>query len=220
MNTGEINKTAVGSDIFAEFLETSIHLILYNRLLYPPGVFERRKKYNVPVQMCLHPDVNGYISKVIGGVKDMVARGDVSMVTMVVLDQAQNPLERFVFELGKPTENERDDQYMFRLEDALRAFLLKLSVADSLLKPLPEDCSWAVHVHTRESTADKFIQTQSVQVCTHKREYCRQVHSDTVCSDEKQTTLRNASLLPLKTADTALLKMQMFVEESSLKDQT
>ncbi|XP_052283895.1 mitotic spindle assembly checkpoint protein MAD2B-like isoform X5 [Dreissena polymorpha] len=163
MNTGEINKTAVGSDIFAEFLETSIHLILYNRLLYPPGVFERRKKYNVPVQMCLHPDVNGYISKVIGGVKDMVARGDVSMVTMVVLDQAQNPLERFVFELGKPTENERDDQYMFRLEDALRAFLLKLSVADSLLKPLPEDCSWAVHVHTRESTADKFIQTQSVQ---------------------------------------------------------
>lgn len=31
-----------------------------------------------------------------------------------------------------------DDKYLFRLEDALRGFLLKLNVAESLLKPLPQ----------------------------------------------------------------------------------
>jgi len=52
--------------------------------------------------MCLHPDVTSYISKVIESVKTMVASGDVSMVTVVIQSQLQTPLERFVFELGKP----------------------------------------------------------------------------------------------------------------------
>jgi len=42
---------SVSCDIFAEFLEVSIHSILYNRHIYPHGVFERKKKYNVPVQV-------------------------------------------------------------------------------------------------------------------------------------------------------------------------
>lgn len=51
--------------------------------------------------MCLHPDVVSYVAKVMEGVKDMVARGTVSMVTFVVLEPGGLPLERFVFELGK-----------------------------------------------------------------------------------------------------------------------
>ena len=38
-------------DIVVEFFEVAIHCILYNRDLYPQGVFEKRKKYNVPVQV-------------------------------------------------------------------------------------------------------------------------------------------------------------------------
>lgn len=57
--------------------------------------------------MCLHPDVTNYISKVIESVKVMVASGDVSMVTMVILDKSQAPLERFVFELGKSEVRDR-----------------------------------------------------------------------------------------------------------------
>ena len=41
----------VNVDIVAEFIEVAIHCILYNRNLYPQGVFEKRKKYNVPVQV-------------------------------------------------------------------------------------------------------------------------------------------------------------------------
>lgn len=62
--------------------------------------------------MCLHPDVTNYISKVIESVKVMVASGDVSMVTMVILDQSHAPLERFVFELGK---SEVSDRYPLKI---------------------------------------------------------------------------------------------------------
>lgn len=205
MEPTNFDKTEVASDIFSEFLEVSIHLLLYNRGIYPTGVFERRKKYNVPVQMCLHPDVASYISDIVRSVKVMVATGEVSMVTMVVLDRTSNPLERFVFELGTSVQDTSEDKYLFRLEDALRGFLLKLNIADSLLKPLPEDCTWAIHVHTKESTADKFVQQKLLQDFSW------------VPADEKQTKLKDPTLVPLKTANNQMLKMQLYVEESSEK---
>ena len=55
--------------------------------------------------MCLHPDVISYIANVIDSVKVMLESKDVEAVAMVILDQSQNPLERFVFELGNPTSN-------------------------------------------------------------------------------------------------------------------
>lgn len=42
---------AVVADILCEFLEVAIHLILYVREVYPSGIFQKRKKYNVPVQV-------------------------------------------------------------------------------------------------------------------------------------------------------------------------
>ncbi len=41
----------VSSDIFCEFLDVAFHCILYVRELYPVGIFKRKKKYNVPVQV-------------------------------------------------------------------------------------------------------------------------------------------------------------------------
>ena len=41
----------VAADVLCEFLEVAFHLILYVREVYPAVVFERRNKYNVPVQV-------------------------------------------------------------------------------------------------------------------------------------------------------------------------
>lgn len=42
---------AVVADVLCEFLEVAVHLILYVREVYPVGIFQKRKKYNVPVQV-------------------------------------------------------------------------------------------------------------------------------------------------------------------------
>lgn len=46
--------STVSGGVLCEFLEVAFHLILYVREVYPPVVFERRKKYNVPVQVHVH----------------------------------------------------------------------------------------------------------------------------------------------------------------------
>lgn len=43
--------TTVVADVLSEFLEVAVHLILYVREVYPVGIFQKRKKYNVPVQV-------------------------------------------------------------------------------------------------------------------------------------------------------------------------
>ena len=42
---------SVSGGVLCEFLEVAFHLVLYVREVYPGVVFERRKKYNVPVQV-------------------------------------------------------------------------------------------------------------------------------------------------------------------------
>lgn len=42
---------AAVADVLCEFLEVAVHLILYVREVYPVGIFQKRKKYNVPVQV-------------------------------------------------------------------------------------------------------------------------------------------------------------------------
>lgn len=52
------------ADLLADFLEVAVHLILYARNVYPPTIFERKKKYDVPVRLSRHPELNKYISEV------------------------------------------------------------------------------------------------------------------------------------------------------------
>ena len=50
-NASLIYSPTVVADILCEFLEVAIHLILYVREVYPSGIFQKKKKYNVPVQV-------------------------------------------------------------------------------------------------------------------------------------------------------------------------
>ena len=57
----DLNFGQVVADVLCEFLEVAVHLILYVREVYPVGIFQKPKKYNVPVQMSCHPELNQYI---------------------------------------------------------------------------------------------------------------------------------------------------------------
>lgn len=48
--------------IFFCVVETWLHQILYQRNIYPRSIFERQKKFEIPVHIAIHPDVQAYIS--------------------------------------------------------------------------------------------------------------------------------------------------------------
>ncbi|GFN79421.1 mitotic spindle assembly checkpoint protein mad2b-like [Plakobranchus ocellatus] len=101
-----MSEDSITVDILAEFVEVSIHCILYSRGVYPQGVFEKRIKYNVPVQMCLHPGVCDYINNVIDSIKMLLLHGQVEKISVVILkDETSVPVERFVIEIGSLHQN-------------------------------------------------------------------------------------------------------------------
>lgn len=56
-------------DTFLEFLNVAIHLILYERDIYPQRSFLKARKYNYPVRQNRHPAVCKFIDDAISAVR-------------------------------------------------------------------------------------------------------------------------------------------------------
>ena len=53
-------------------------------------LFQRRRKYNVPVQMCGHPELNQYMRDVLGSVRPLLEKGAVDRVVLAIEDKVCN----------------------------------------------------------------------------------------------------------------------------------
>ncbi|CAG2238938.1 MAD2L2 [Mytilus edulis] len=67
------------------------------------------------------------------------------------------------------------------------------------------DCTWTVQVYTRESAALAIEQKQ------HLKDF------PWILADERETTLEDAKMIPLKAVNSDYLQMQLYAEESSIK---
>ncbi|KAL8570994.1 hypothetical protein ACOMHN_037854 [Nucella lapillus] len=203
------NQNEVAADILSEFVEVVIHSVLYCRGIYPQGVFVRKRKYNIPVQVCLHPEVRQYVSGVCTSLRTLLLQGAVQRVDVVLTSPRSHPLERFVLDMAQVSSDigsrMKDDQFLFSLEQSLRDFLLKLNVSDSLLEPLPSGCSWTVHVHTKESAAAELDDQMGNR------------NFPWVEAEESEQQMTDGQLVPLKSLNSHLFKIQLYAEESRQK---
>uniref|UniRef100_A0A9J7ZQT6 Mitotic spindle assembly checkpoint protein MAD2B n=1 Tax=Cyprinus carpio carpio TaxID=630221 RepID=A0A9J7ZQT6_CYPCA len=141
----DLNFGQVVADILCEFLEVAIHLILYVREIYPSGIFQKRKKYNVPVQMSCHPELNQYIQDTLHCVKPLIQKNEAEKVVMVIMDKEHHPVERFVFEISQPPLlSISSETLLSHVEQLLRAMILKISVCDAVLDNNPPGRSSAI----------------------------------------------------------------------------
>lgn len=95
------------------------------------------------VQKAVHPELAGYIHSVTSGLLPSIQKGLVKRVVVILYDKECVPTEKFVFKLAV------NQSYGSKLEEAnlefaLRAFLIKLTVAEPLTTPLPPDSSWEI----------------------------------------------------------------------------
>ncbi|GAB5033650.1 mitotic spindle assembly checkpoint protein mad2b [Nannochloropsis oceanica] len=144
--------------VLLEFLEVAVHQVLYNRGVYPSAVFERRRKYDVPVFMSRHPDLNLYIHEVMQAAGGMLMEGSIDKIVLTLYgssnnDAPQTPLESFAFELlSSPlliqalAEGSLEDPF-----PAFRKVLARISIAEEVaeLAPVPHDVTFAILLATR-----------------------------------------------------------------------
>ncbi|TRY82348.1 hypothetical protein DNTS_000069 [Danionella cerebrum] len=137
----DLNFGQVVAGILCEFLEVAIHLILYVREIYPSGIFQKRKKYNVPVQ------------------------NEAEKVVVVIMNKEHHPVERFVFEISQPPLlSISSETLLSHVEQLLRAMILKISVCDAVLDTNPPGCTFTVLVHTREAATRNMEKVQVIKM--------------------------------------------------------
>lgn len=151
---------------FSDFLTVATHTILYERSIYPQTSFLSARKYNFPVRQSRHPKVCEWINDAIAAVEAELLKGAVERIAVVIYDNTNKPLERFMFDVSHlPTIPAGDiDTPLERtqangekvavlptvdMEEQFRATMSKLANCGNVLKPLPKGCSFTMVVEIK-----------------------------------------------------------------------
>ncbi|KAG6821417.1 hypothetical protein H0H93_014214 [Arthromyces matolae] len=207
------NQTVKG---IAEFIEVAIHTILYVRQVYPADLFIRRKKYDTPVFKSRHPALNDYISGAVKAVTEELVLGNVDKVIIVIKDKDQVALERFIFSIENMINVEAFNKDT-SVEDAMsartlgqyfRAFLVKLTMAESQLAPIivEGDLSFAVVLELRDKAAPSALRKTEPPPWIPAN-----VQDTTPGADEK------AELQMIRAVNTGVINLSLAVQESGIK---
>lgn len=193
------------ADIICEFLEVSFHIILYIRDIYPHALFQPRRKYNIPVQMCCHPELNQYIRDTLKTVRSLLIMDAIESVVLSIITPEHKTLEKFAFSMQHMkhdiSQHSNEDRHLLDIEESLRAALLKINICDTMLtKQLPPNCSFTILLHTTKEAAASLDHDQQAQAFPW------------IEVDSTEPSEPNTHILPLRTVNTSWINMSIHVE--------
>ncbi|XP_042421023.1 DNA polymerase zeta processivity subunit-like isoform X1 [Zingiber officinale] len=198
-NTSPQGETA---RVLTEFLEVAVNCIVFLKGFYPPAAFERRRYMNVVVQKARHPQLADYIHSATSNLLPFVQKvfilqktGLVERVNVTFYDKEHIPLEKFVFKIDV------NQSYNSKVEEsdigfALRAFLIKLTVAKPATKPLPPSSGWEITAYFRALP----------QGSSKEKEAQLWIPTDT------KQWLQPPDITPIKSMSSQPLKVQLYLE--------
>lgn len=166
------------------------------------------------------PQVQNYISDATSAVRPWIEAGNVANISLIIMTKDMKPIERFVFDLGFTAPDTLATISEDLRERYLRAIILKISTTDSILRPLPSECTFAIYVTAKnETTLDAETKPQPWIVAAPQE---TQLADDRRADDgsheargDGATALDRAPLLhPLKQADLGLFALNVYAEEA------
>ncbi|XP_065334575.1 mitotic spindle assembly checkpoint protein MAD2B [Cloeon dipterum] len=185
-----------------EFFEICINQLLYLNKIYPNGVFTKKQKYGVPINSCDHPLLRDYVKKCLLTAQDLLKNGELSKLVVVFISQDGKPLRRICFDLERvQLQAAMCKDNLTRLELQLRDALLRLSVCDRQLPPIPEGCTFKILLETSEDSYLKMCQS-----CSTKAQY------EFLWVQSKERSHENY-LVPISSVECANCDFQIFAQE-------
>jgi len=151
---------------FTDFVTVAVHTILFERSIYPRTSFLTARRYNHPVRQSRHPKVCEWINDAILAVETQLLRGVVSSVAVVIISKDNKIMERFVFDASRfppvpvadldtplerksPNGEDVDVLPMVDIEEQFRATMSRFTNCQSVLKPLPQGCTFTVAIELK-----------------------------------------------------------------------
>jgi len=111
-------------DTVQDFLEAAIPLILYKSSVYPPEVFEERRKHGAPVFVSRHTGLHDYIAHVVASIRPWLRQGAVERIHVLLMGDDGVVHERFVLQVAVTGA---DQPATAEVSAMLRSFLLKIN---------------------------------------------------------------------------------------------
>lgn len=158
----------------------------------------------MPVQMALHPGISSYISNSMTTIHKLLQKNEIEKVVISILNSENKPLKHFVFEISIPLDKELDKDFNFiDVELALRALCLKINISDGILESNSDENTFRIYIHTRQMTA--------ISLAVSDEESDQEF--PWIEAEIDQSDLENGVIVPIKTAETQIAKMQFYVVE-------
>jgi mitotic spindle assembly checkpoint protein MAD2B len=223
---------------FGDFLTVAIHTILYERHIYPLDTFITAKKWNYPIRQSRHPKVCKWINDAVAAVQDELLKGTVERVAVVIYSQYSQPLERFMFDLSKFPVVAREDFHTpierlspsgqqrptpskpasVDLEEQFRAVMAKLTVCDTMLKPVPSGCTFTVAIELKDMADPPIGHPQPwVPVQPSLQKEVPRAGSEN-SSVKSGNDLGGVMTTPIRSVDSGEMVFEMWIEEGQAKE--
>jgi mitotic spindle assembly checkpoint protein MAD2B len=188
---------------FCTFLEISIHLILFNRQLYPRELFEKKIEFGLSVQYCNHPSVVNFVKSAIESIKPLLKLNVLEKIFIAIFSKDHVPLEQFILSFNWFLEFSliKDPICIPRydIENIFRDFFFKIIASDKLLDPLPCDTTFDLVVRTcKKIKLDKSMNFTNYE---------------TPWKIVETNNFNGSTITPLKDQTTNLFRIQLLVEE-------
>ncbi|GLV45527.1 DNA polymerase zeta subunit 2 [Carabus blaptoides fortunei] len=148
--------------LVTEFIEMIINNILYIRKLYPDAIFQRIHKYGLVLYRSIHPHLNEYILHCMEAVLFLAKENKLSKVVICFNRPHQQFFEKLVLDVGwlKFTDS---DSLLLSLEKSFRSFFIRLYAANGMMKPFPNDISFAINIHAVEESAVTYMEKSKLE---------------------------------------------------------
>lgn len=192
--------------LWLEFLEITIHSILYHRNVYPKKIFQLKKKYNIPVHVITHSGLNQYITDFLKAAASLYQQGQLDEVHLQISDDQNNPLQTYVFRVIRIEDtlsSERaKDPFLLMMENVMKACLLKLSSTNSEMPSLPDN-----------SQFELVLKLKSFDSISNTREDQNFQKFQWIPQDEKLSPSKS-KIVAVENIETNFMQMEIYIEDS------
>ncbi|CAH8475576.1 unnamed protein product [Schistosoma guineensis] len=191
-------KVDVGN-LISYFIESVIHLYLYERNVYPRASFTDFVAFGLHLKTCDNPDVKKYIFDCIESLRPQISEIDELRVVIKSISASpfeSKPTESLVLQFNKLNEEFiRQDICFSLLQEYFATILIRLKILDSFLQPLEFETTWEPWVHFCSSSYQNENPTMSWSLIP-----------------KNNTNVTNSgSVYPIKSFQTEDIQMQVFL---------
>ena len=155
--------------VFTEFVEVLIHQVVFIHKIYPDIIFDRRKKFNIPVMMSTHPWVNKYIEDVMDTVKKQlkVDQSTFDSIEVIIADKGE-VVRRYKLNFRHILKGDtvfNPENFLLRTELSLASVLQRLfsvTAEDDEVRKIEDGrCEWWVEMGCEVRTAQRLMEDRS-----------------------------------------------------------